>query len=316
MKSIASINTIIPHIENKLGYFSGESLRDYDIAIFDPYYPPLERIHFDAGGSCLSIDSTITLAKAMSHWSSEFRFALQAGKTIFIIMNNYKEDRGATGSTSAKGSRSYSTVPLNNYQALPIDIKATSSKGRKIVTVNSAYKGTYEAVKDIVSYRVIINSHVTTKIYTTKDGAIVGSVVKLAGCPGSMILLPYFDFDGDAFSERADDGEEMWTGVALKVSGALLSQLVAIDKLVNGLTELSPPPDWMREMQVPSAVVQIDHTISELSSQILEIQEQRGAQEESKADLMEFSYLLYETGKVLERSIEKSLRLLGYNVET
>ncbi|BAQ44246.1 hypothetical protein [Methylobacterium aquaticum] len=38
--------------------------------------------------------------------------------------------------------------------------------------------------------------------------------------------------------------------------------------------------------------------------------------EAKKLDLLEFSHLLYETGKRLELAIEKALRLMGYNVET
>ncbi len=36
----------------------------------------------------------------------------------------------------------------------------------------------------------------------------------------------------------------------------------------------------------------------------------------SETELLEYSHLLYETGKPLERAIEKSLKLLGYSVET
>ena len=316
MKSIASINTQVPGVEHYLDYFSGASLRDYDIVIFDPKLGYLERIQFDAGGSCLSIDSTRTLLRAMSHWSSEFQNALQAGKTVFVIMSDLVEDSGAIGSTLKGRSRNYSTSALNNYQAIPASVKLTNARGQKIVTVDSAFKGVYEALKETVGYRVIIDSTVTKKIYTTRDGSCVGAVVRLSGSPGNLVLLPYFDFNNEAFSERNDEGEEFWTDSALKISGALLGQVVEIDKLLRGSVERSPPPNWVNDVQVPNLVSSIDQNIAKLEKDIIELQQQRAGQLTARTGLLEFSHLLYENGKLLEGAIERTLKLLGYTAET
>ncbi len=39
MKSIAVVNTSLPTVGDSIEYLSGESLRDYDIALFDPDLP-------------------------------------------------------------------------------------------------------------------------------------------------------------------------------------------------------------------------------------------------------------------------------------
>lgn len=109
MKSIVTINSVVPTIEDHLSYFSGGSLRDYDIAVFCPTWPYLERINFSGGGSCLSIDSTARVVKAMFHWSSEILAALESGKTIFVILDEFSEDSGASSSTFTNNQRHYST---------------------------------------------------------------------------------------------------------------------------------------------------------------------------------------------------------------
>lgn len=94
MKSIVAINTELPTVDHKIEYLSGESLRDYDIALFDPKLPYSERIQFSGGGSCLTIEATRLVKTALAHWAGEIRGALQAGKTVFVLLNELREDLG------------------------------------------------------------------------------------------------------------------------------------------------------------------------------------------------------------------------------
>ena len=316
MKSIVAINHDIPSVEDYLPYLSNESLRDYDIAVFNPAFPWLDRIHFNGGGSCLSVESTKSLLEAMSHWGSEFQGALQAGKTIFVVMDGYKDDLGTGGSTLTKNQRTYSTFTLNNYQFIPGNLGLKNAKGRKIVAMDGVYRGLHEAMKEIMHYRVIVNSGAAKKIYATKDGATIGAVLKFEKYRGTIVLLPYFDFDDDSFREKGEDGKPAWTRKAMKTSNALVSQLVAIDKFIRGSTERTPPPEWAEKMPAPAVVTALDQTIADLDRRIVELQQQRNQQVEAKAEVLEFSHLLYETGKPLEQAIEKALRLIGYTAET
>ncbi|HEX8583258.1 MAG TPA: hypothetical protein VF680_02460 [Allosphingosinicella sp.] len=316
VKSIACINTIIPTAEMHLPYVSKDSLRDYDIAVFDPAMPYLDRIYFDGGGSCLSIDATVKLKDAMSHWASEFQAALAAGKTIFVIMSERKEDLGASGSTYVKGQRTYSTYNIDNYQAVPAKLSVKNASGRKMATGDSRFRGVYEVLKDIAQYRVVINSGTTETTFTAKDGATVGAITKYREISGTVVLLPYFSFEGDALRQSDDEGNSSWTEEALKTSNALIGQLVAIDKALRSSTQATPPPNWVSDVEVPHAVHAVDQAIAELDRQMADISAQRKLRAESKADLLGYTHLLYETGKNLERAIEKALRLLGYTAET
>jgi hypothetical protein len=317
MKSIVSINTVIPTVDH-IKYLSGESLRDYDIAIFDPGFPYLERIDFSGGGSCISIEGTSRLTKAIAHWFKELQSALQAGKTVFVLLNDYKEDQAATGSAmTTRSQRTYNTGLVNNYSSIPIKFSITNTKGKIVSVCDSLFNGIFEIIEEMLQYRVIIHPKSNLrKIFVAKDGAMVGAVMSSESWVGSMVLLPYFDFDQAEFTTQNDDRVPIWNHEALIKSKALVSQIVAIDKLLKRGNDHSPPPNWIQVIESPNIIAVLDKGISDIDTQIVSLQLERDVHAQSRDDVLEFSRLLYETGKPLEQAIEKTLRLLGYSVET
>lgn len=318
MKSIACINFEIPSIQNSIEYSSDHSLLDYDIVVFDPALPWYDRIDFSAGGSCMSIESTAKFSKASSHWRHELNSALASGKTVFVVLNAYKEDSAATGSTMpSKNSRNYTTTIINNYSVIPADLRVRNARGKTISVRDSSYKNLYESIKEITEYRVVFeNSASMHTVFSARDGTAIGGVVKLKDCPGSLVLLPYFDFDNEEFTELPHDEEEIWSQKAIRISNALVSQLVAIDRNLKGSAEATPPPAWVEGAAKPKSIDEIERRIAEIDAKIDELRTQRNNEAVRRTDVLEYSHLLYETGKPLERAIEKVLRLLDYKVET
>lgn len=315
MKSIVAVNCDIPTAERALNYFSGASLRDFDIAVFNPRFPPCERVYFDGGGSVFSIEATKDLANAKTHWLRELTNCLKAGKTVFVVLDEHQVDAGAIGSTTKNRQRTYSSMPIHNYGAIPGALEVSNTKGSKIVSVEPRYRGLLDAINDFAEYRVVISSNAPKPIYAAKDGSTIGAECRFKDWPGVMVLLPFFQFSGGEFVERASGGEEVWTDKALRASNALTSQLVDIDKVLRTSSKSAPPPHWMSEIAMPAAVGHIDQAISELDKRIEVLQQKRSEEVSRKADLMKYSRLLYENGKPLERAIEKALRLLGFSAE-
>lgn len=315
MKSIVTVNSVVPTIEDRLSYFSGGSLRDYDIAVFCPTWPSLHRINLSGGGSCLSIDSTDRVVKAMIHWSSEILTALESGKTIFVILDDFSVALGAISSTATNNKRTYNTYNINNYAALPVTIKLTNTNGRKFIVTNSAYTGLYDSLSSIAQYKVVIDTKTTSEIFKTRDGSVVGSIMQIEDCPGSLVLLPHFDFRTDDFTQVVGY-KNAWTDDALRVSNALVGQLISIDKFLRSSDIQTPPPQWMSEIEIPATIAALDVAIGDIDAQIAELQNQRDARIADKAVASELFHLLYENGKPLERAIEKSLIALGYETGT
>ena len=160
MKLICTVNTELPTVEDGyISYTSGESLLDYNIVLFDPAFPDLDRITFSGGGSCFSIEASQVLKDSMSHWSTELIGALKAGKTVFFLLNEYETDSATTGySTPRKDARTYNTYRISNYVVLPIGIGVRNSKGRHLVAADSDFKVLHDAIKDVSQYKVILRS--------------------------------------------------------------------------------------------------------------------------------------------------------------
>ena len=312
MKSIVAVNTDLPSIEHNIEYLSGESLRDYDIALIDIRFPYMDRVHFSGGGSCISIEGSEELLRAMRHWSDEILGALKAGKTIFVILTEKKSDLASSNySTTAKNRRQYSTFSINNYQALPIELNVQNSKGKQIVASEAPYRGLLGCLKGLVKYEVILEEYSGLPIFTTRDKAVVGGVGLAGEYPGHLVLLPFFSV-GDL--DQNPDGA--WSEEALRVSSAVVTQLVAIDKSFTQGTIETPPPDWLNEMERPQEVASLEIEIGAIEQSILELNEQKGGLRVAQARLHSFSRLLYENGAGLEAAIEDSLRVFGFAVET
>ena len=317
MKSIVCVNYEIPTVDNQIEYLSSESLRDYDIVVFDPKFPYQPRVEFSGGGSCLTIEATEAVNKAIAHWSAELRGALQSGKTVFILLNDCERDLAATGtSMKSRGHRTYHTTNIENYSAIPIKIAARNGKGRKISVKDARFRSLYDIISKITEYRVILTVTKDVNVtFSAKDGAPVGSLIRPEGLPGSLVLLPYFDFETEEFIEEQDD-EVPWTEQAIQISHALVRQIVAIDRTLKGAAELTPPPNWVDNAKAPELRTAIDVAIADIDAQIENLKEKRSEREQAKADLVAYTHLLYEKGKPLENAITMTLQLLGYEVNT
>ncbi len=315
MKNIVTVNTELPTIKDYVEYRSGTSLMDYDIVLFDPTLPYETRIDFSGGGSCISIEGTTRLKQSMGHWSREFSGALRAGKTIFILLNEYDEDSGASGYTTVKGSRTYSTYQINNYDVLPTSIGLRNAKGKHLKIADTRFKGLYDAIKDIAEYQVVITSAVTKKIFTSKDGSsVVSAIVKLQDLPGNIVFLPFFDIEQmNKYDEKKD--KDVWTTEAIRTSKIIVSQLVEIDRVLRSDTEETPKPEWLESIELPRMAADIEKSIQKYESDIAALMEEKNKEVESRNELLKYSALLYENGKQLELAIERCLQLIGYSVQ-
>lgn len=315
MQSIAVVNTQFPTLASSIQYHSGESLLDYDIVIFDPELPYERRIEFSGGGSCIDIEGAKSLQASIKHWSGELQTALKAGKTIFFLLNDYSVDSAAYDSTVSKGSRNYSTISINNYQVLPITISVRNAKGKTLKVKDPLFNGLYDILKEIGGYKVVFETDFKNPIFTTNDSSVVvASRVEFKELPGRLVFLPYFNLSS-MYEYDAKTKKNEWTKEGIRLSHAIVAQLVTIDKSLKSNTSGTPAPQWLENIEQPREVSKVDLEIKEVQKEIESLHEKERDLEQSKKLLNQYSQLLYETGTSLENVIEKSLELLGYNVQ-
>lgn len=309
-----AVNTILPSLEGFLEYDSGESLLDHDVILFNPEFPYKSRIDFSGGGSCISIEGAEELRGEISHWTNEIQEALRSGKTVFFILNEYQTDSIAMSYTSTGKGRTYNTSSVNNYSVLPVKLGVRNAKGHQLKVVDSNFKGLHEAIKDVAEYRVVFNSAKSPIFATKNNDGILGAVVRVEELPGNLVLLPYFDLS-DMYEYSEEKNTDVWTSDAMKISHALVGQLMAIDKQLRSSASTTTAPAWVDSMSQPKQIAEIDAKIKKIDTRLVVLRETRDREKNEKEALLKHSALLYENGTPLEAAIEAGLQLLGYSVE-
>lgn len=313
MKQIATVNFSIPTVEDHFTYHSGASLLDFDIVVFGPAFPYLEKTHFTNGGNCVSIDSTKRVYNSISHWNKEIFSAVKRGATVFVILDELQTESFATGSTSPrKNEVTYQTRSGNNYLVIPGSLTVRNTRGRKISVSNNLFKPLFSLLEEHLEYRVIIDSSEIAASFIARDGSSLGGVASLKEAKGHLVLLPYFDLE-HLTVER--EGEEVWTIEALQIAHSLLKQFTEIDKSLRSEVASSPPPDWVDDFALPIATKNVQSKISEIECNINDLKHEKEKEGEKLSNLNSYRALLYATGSELECAIENTLRLLGYVVE-
>ena len=317
MKTIAGVNIDIPGINNYVTYDSGQSLADFDIVIFNPDLPYYDRQRYSDGSSSIDRVSGAQATKSISHWNSEITNALKEGKTVFFLLAEHVDDTYVTGISSSKPRlTTYSSSNLSNYEVTPFSINVINSEGTKIKVTDRRFTDLFSTLNDYIQYKAYLNIECKTPIATTSNGSrILGAIYRLKGFTGNLVLLPYFDLDLDSLTETNKKGEENWSKLALGLGTKLISNLIELDKVLIQQPDLSPQPDWVKEISKSKHVGNIEDEIVSINQDIKNLEINKNAKEEELRGALLPSALLYETGKPLENAIEFVLKQLGYNVE-
>jgi len=162
-------------------------------------------------------------------------------------------------------------------------------------------------------YRVQLTDATKSPIFTTKDGSgILGKISQYDNQPGHIVFLPHFELA--TLTQENEEGEDVWSEVALGAGTVILKQLRAIDKLLRKESSLTPPPTWVDTMPKSSLVAEADKQILKAKAKIIEAIDAKEELVKIRQSAEEINHLLFETGTPLEEAIKKTLTMLGYVV--
>lgn len=317
MKTIAGVNIGIPGIKSYVFYDSGRSLSDFDIVVFNPQLPYYNRQEYTDGSSSIDRVSGAKATKSINHWNSEITNALKEGKTVFFLLSERIEDTFVTGiASSTSKSRTYSSSSLSNYGVVPFPISIINSEGTKIKVADKRFKDLLITLNDYIQYKAYLNIECKTPVATTSNGSrTLGAIYRLKGFTGNFVLLPYFEFDSESLTETNQKGEEIWSKLALGLGTKVISNFIALDEILTRQSDLSPQPDWVKEISKSKHVKDIEGEIMNINQNIKNLEKNLNSKEEELRDALLPTALLYETGKPLENAVENVLKQLGYNVD-
>lgn len=326
-KKIACIGTNIPGTDaESISLSSKSSLLDYDVVVINPDISVFYGYGYEEynGRRCLDDSNSFRLKEHIEHWRREVLEAVKAGKNIFFMLNNKQEIYIATGEKSHSGTgRNRQTTRhvtgADNYEMIPANITATNSNGKSMSLVgnHNILAPYWKAVGSQSKFRILLDGKGIRQLIKTKTGnKAVGAILKDKSSDGSLVFLPYLDFDTDEFTfENEDDGKYYWTDEAVKLGKRFISSVLATDKALKSTGEMSAIPDWLiQDAFVLPKERKIRDKLVATESKIETLQKEKEAFEQQIAEESILKHLLYETGKPLENAIHLALETLGFSV--
>lgn len=296
------------------------SLLDYDIVVFDPEIHQFFGYYDEyLGKPCLSDSNSFQLREHIEHWRREIVEALKAGKNVFVLLNEKEDVYVATGEKTYSGTgRNRQTTSqvtgFSNYEIIPGAIGIVNSKGTSMrLSAKADVVATYWAeLGEHSEFRVLLDGTGITPLVITKSGdKTVGATRRYEKVSGTLLLLPYIEFDREDFVFEKD-GETHWTDEAEKLGKHFVSAIVAIDKALKQNTETTPTPDWATQKKYVLPKEQTTRTnLLTIETRIEALQKEKEQQQQKLTEETILKGLLFEKGKPLETAILEGLRLLG-----
>jgi len=302
--------------------YSQVSLLDYDISVFNPDIRSLYRYHEEyLGKPCLNDTDSFKLQEQLAHWKREILGAIRAGKTVFLLLNKLQEVYVATGQKTYSGTgRNRQTTRhvtnVSNYSLIPGGINVVNSKGTlmKLSGSSNPLATYWSEVGHLSEFCVLVTGEGVRPLVVTSTGdKIVGAYLKYKDANGTLILLPYIDFDRADFTRTTRSGNEVWTDNGIQASKRFISAILGVDSTLKENLEYTPAPDWVANQEyVLLKEQQISDELLTLETKIDSIQKQKEQLQQALAEETELKRLLYEKGTPLEAAILKSLKLIGF----
>lgn len=333
MKEVKGIGFYLPSDnDDYISLDSFNSLADVDIAIFSPNLDSTNYSRYESGSyndsgeyegkKRYNKSSSVSIKEHSEHWKKELLKFLDAGGTLFVILNRVDEFFIYTGTKEFSGTgrsqrTTYHVTEFSNYKFLPFSkISYHLASGKNIIPNSPLVTDLFKNFKDMFSFETyIVGEGITKGIFTTKNNdRILGASLAIGN--GHLIFLPTISFDDDKFTKKNKKGEQFWTAEAIKRSKMFINSLVEIDKVVRKKTDKTARPIWAQNPDFE--LIEAKLTKDKIEKLSKEIEKKREEIERLKVLMEEqesLKDLLYETGKPLEVAVIKALKILGYTAE-
>ena len=340
-KHVISVGFDIPGEVNECVNFTSDTcLLDADIVVFSPNLEGYTVGETYQGQSVLTKESSGRLQIDSAHWLRELRIALEAGKSVFVVMLGVESLYIHTGQTNYSGTgrnaRATNLVEIfDPYSAVPVPGLTGAvqrRKGGRIKTTKdigslSAYWQEFEAV---TYYEAYLQEQIGVPALVTQTGdKMVGGIVRLKDIEGAVILLPVPNLSymveqrekelrksgGVRASKSKQRGRQPSKGKR-SVGSQFIGALIEIDKIVRTKSAKTPTPEWANAKEYETEQeIKLKARVSKFDAEIEEFRRQKLQAESDLDDAGNLRGLLFEKGKPLESAILGALRAIGFAAE-
>jgi len=345
-RHVISVGFDIPGEVNEcVDFTSDTSLLDADIVAFSPnlggYTEDGEGFQ---GKTCLTKESSGRLQIDSAHWKRELHIALEAGKTVFVVMQGVESLYIHTGQTNYSGTgrntRATNIVGIfDPYSAVPVSGLAAAVQRRtggrikttKDIGLLSAY---WQEFGEDTYYEAYLQDYIGVPALVTQTGdKMVGGIVRFKDLSGTVILLPVPNLSNmveQREEEAADnlapstesaeaeesDQDDAPSKAERSVGNQFISALVEIDKILRAKAERTPAPSWASAEEYDTqGETRLRAKVGEFEAAIAGLQQQKLQAENDLNAAGNLRGLLFEKGKPLESAILEALRAIGFAAE-
>jgi len=298
-------------------------LFDADIIIFESNFDNYKSYTDYKGKKTYNENISSNILEDTKHWRYELSEALDHGKTIFVFFRKFQEVYIHTGEEQVSGTGKNARVkrivePFNNYAFFPIELPQVISKGgtELIFTNYPILSSFWTEFKEYISYESYLNAHIENPLFLTKTARKpIGGIFKVG--KGHLILLPPLRYPKNEFIKYDKEKDQSyWTKEALKFGRRLVQLLVEIDVSLRGMSESTPPPEWVEDnVYKLESVEKIKKSLSKLTTKIDKLISAKTELLKDLSNEEKIKNLLFEKGKPLENSVHAAMQLLGYKSE-
>jgi hypothetical protein len=322
-KTIISVGYQIPgHSDIFHRFSSDQSLLGADIIVFQPTVDIYSTDTY-LGLPSLGEDQSFRVKRASQHWRADLKTAVEAGKTVFILLDEYRPMYVHTGrkeySGTGRNARQTDIVEqYDNFQCLPLKLPTVTAKTGAAISFsgNPIFAAFWKEFSEELNPRCYFDEDFGEVIFTTKVGKkAVGSIItNKAG--GHIIVLPAIPYDEEEFISETKAGKRTWTKSAIAFGARLVQSFIDIDKSIRSETDATPPPEWAANANY--ALASEAATQEKIAKTADEIAAAIQLKANLEAQLLKeglLRALVYEKGKRLEKAIILALGILGFSAE-
>jgi hypothetical protein len=328
MKQIVSVGIKIPDVnsDNNLTFHSNYSFADSDIILFRPEFDeysysldyPTSRFH---GKPKYSPDSSFEIKEDTERWKNELTNAFNVGKTIIILLSERSEFYIHTGRKEVSGTGRNQKVTnivelYSNYRFLPFnEINIIHSVGSSVYCKDKRFENFFNAFKDNLVAENYVEAHEKLVAFCTKKGERTLGCVFKGKNEGILVLLPNIvPLKGEY--KREPKNQRKWTKEAITFGNKLRFYLLDLDKTLRQTNDETIAPDWIAKEQYElENSRKTSHLIEDNLTKIKKLEAENDTLRQVIKEENKLKGLLFETGKPLENSVIRGLKILGYSAE-
>ncbi|MBJ7414943.1 MAG: hypothetical protein JHC88_05675 [Niveispirillum sp.] len=298
-------------------------LLDADIVVFRPCLNDFRCYDAYLGVSKISESDSAHFRNQRTHWRNQIKIAVEAGKTVIVILSEKQDRYFYTGTSEKSGTgKSLTTImhvnQTNNYSLLPFSVNNIvfgSGNSMRLAPEAGVYKTFWDSFEGSLFYNCQFDDDQFTSIIRTRVGSLA---VAGKSKTSNLILMPDINFDNVDLHHHSEETNKVeWSRNANELSLRLRACILDIDRQLRADAEVTPPPEWALASIYRGEVESLVENRIENISQKLEIliSEKVSAQNELTS-LFSLRSLLFEKGKPLEAAVRNALRIVGFETDT